>query len=136
MMGNYKPRSYMYYFFEDDIAGIYEKLQCGGVSMKDLGNAGCCGIQPLSRANLNEALTKQEKIRAEKLAEAENELAEAQENFDKEIERFFEQEAKIRQPAWAVDAGLRECLQEEVSLAQWCREEARRVPRFCKELGH
>lgn len=24
----------------------------------------------------------------------------------------------------------------EVSLTQWCREEARRVPRFCKELGH
>lgn len=136
MMGNYKPLSYMYYFFEDDIADIYEKLQCGGVSMKDLGSAGCCGIQPLSRDNLNEALAKQEKIRAEKLAEAENKLAEAQENFDKEIERFFEQEAKIRQPAWAVDAGLREFMYMDVSLAQWCREEARRVPRFCKELGN
>lgn len=135
MMGNYKPRSYMYYFFEDDIASIYEKLQCGGVSMKDLGSAGCCGIQPLSRTNLNEVLAKKPEAKSEKLAEAEEKLNEAQEDFDKAIERFFEQEAKIRQPAWAVDEGLRKCLQEEVSLAQWCRAEARRVPRFCKELG-
>lgn len=103
--------------------------------MKDLGSAGCCGIQLLSRENLNEALAKQEKIKAEKLAEAENELAEAQENFDKELERFLGQEAKIRQPAWAVDAGLREFMYADISLAQWCAEEARRVPRFCKELG-
>lgn len=104
--------------------------------MKDLGSAGCCGIQPLSRTNLNEVLAKKPEVKSKKLAEAEEKLNEAQENFDKEIERFFEQEAKIRQPAWAVDEALREFMQEDVSLAQWCAAEARRVPRFCKELGH
>lgn len=71
--------------------------------MKDLGSAGCCGIQPLSRANLNEMLAKKPEAKTKKLAEAEEKLNEAQ---------------------------------EEVSLAQWCQAEARRVPRFCKELGH
>lgn len=104
MMGNYKPRSYMYIFLKSDIARITRKLATGGVTMDDLGSAGCCGVRPLDRENLCEVLAAGEARAKEKLQEA---------------------EAGFRKAS-------REYLEKYRTLDDLCYLEARRVPRFCE----
>lgn len=56
MIGNYKPLSYIYLFLKKDLERITRLLSTGGVKMADLGSAGCAGVRPLSRENLDEVL--------------------------------------------------------------------------------
>lgn len=63
MMGNYKPLSYIYLFLTKDLERITRLLSTGGVTMADLGSAGCAGVRPLDRKNLDAVLVATDYIR-------------------------------------------------------------------------
>lgn len=91
MLGTYKPYSYTYYFLAEDLERITRLLATGGVRMADLGNAGCCGINFLDRAELDNALAeyenrKEQSADEEPVRPIERTIIPAEENLEEQQE--------------------------------------------------